>query len=123
MTGVYTADLRQIRFDGEQISGQKPHEITQLGIARTFQNIRLFPEMTALENVMVGADARHKTSVMGALFRGYRVKAEARGAAGGDRQGSQPHDQLAPPSERSRRSASRGTSWRRRRRGSRPGSF
>ena len=47
----------------------KRHEITKLGIARTFQNIRLFPEMTALENVMVGADAQHGTSVLSALFR------------------------------------------------------
>jgi len=44
-------------------------EITRMGMARTFQNIRLFPEMTALENVMVGADAHHKTSVISALFR------------------------------------------------------
>ena len=56
------------------ISGTKPHKINQLGIARTFQNIRLFPEMSALENVMVGCDARHKTSVLGALFRVYRVR-------------------------------------------------
>jgi branched-chain amino acid transport system ATP-binding protein len=47
-----------------------------MGIARTFQNIRLFPEMTALENVLVGADARHKTSVVGVLFRIYRVRAK-----------------------------------------------
>jgi branched-chain amino acid transport system ATP-binding protein len=45
-----------------------------MGISRTFQNIRLFPEMTALENVMVGTDSRHKTSVPGALFRIYRVR-------------------------------------------------
>ena len=45
-----------------------------MGIARTFQNIRLFPELSALENVMVGCDARHKTSVLGALFRLYRVR-------------------------------------------------
>ena len=76
MTGVYTPTSGEIRFDGEQISGQKSHRITQMGIARTFQNIRLFPEMTAVENVMVGADARHKTSVLGALFRLYRVKAK-----------------------------------------------
>ncbi len=75
MTGVYTPTSGQIRFDGEQISGRKSHRITQMGIARTFQNIRLFPEMTAVENVMVGADARHKTSVMGALFRFPRLKA------------------------------------------------
>jgi branched-chain amino acid transport system ATP-binding protein len=76
MTGVYTPTSGEIRFAGTPISGRKSHRITQLGIARTFQNIRLFPEMTAVENVMVGADARHKTSVLGALFRAYRVKAK-----------------------------------------------
>jgi branched-chain amino acid transport system ATP-binding protein len=69
MTGVYKPTEGEIRFDGEQISGLRPHRITTLGIARTFQNIRLFPEMTALENVLVGTDARHKTSVLGALFK------------------------------------------------------
>ena len=76
MTGVYTPTSGEIRFDGQPISGRKSHHITQLGIARTFQNIRLFPEMSATENVMVGADARHKTSVVGALFRGARIKAK-----------------------------------------------
>lgn len=74
MTGVYTPTSGEIRFDGERISGGKPHRINALGIARTFQNIRLFPEMTAMENVMVGADARHKTSVPGALFRLARAR-------------------------------------------------
>ncbi|WP_457206421.1 ABC transporter ATP-binding protein [Nocardioides sp. P5_C9_2] len=74
MTGVYTPTSGEIRFDGAKISGGKPHRINALGIARTFQNIRLFPEMTAMENVMVGADARHKTSVPGALFRLARVR-------------------------------------------------
>jgi len=69
MTGVYRPTNGQIRFQGQQITGRKKHEITRMGIARTFQNIRLFPEMTALENVMVGADAHHKTSVLGALLR------------------------------------------------------
>ncbi|HEY3008936.1 MAG TPA: ABC transporter ATP-binding protein [Micromonosporaceae bacterium] len=69
MTGVYRATGGEIRFRGKPLTGLKKHEITQLGIARTFQNIRLFPEMTALENVMVGADSRHHTSVLGALFR------------------------------------------------------
>ena len=76
MTGVYTPTSGEIRFDGTKVSGIKPHKINALGIARTFQNIRLFPEMTAMENVMVGADARHKTSVVGALFRAYRVRAK-----------------------------------------------
>lgn len=74
MTGVYTPTAGEVRFNGKVISGNKPHKINQLGIARTFQNIRLFPEMSALENVLVGCDARHKTSVMGALFRAYRVR-------------------------------------------------
>ena len=69
MTGVYRPTSGSIRFNGESIVGKKKHEITRGGIARTFQNVRLFPEMTALENVMVGADAHHKTSVIGALFR------------------------------------------------------
>ncbi|MBQ1025721.1 ABC transporter ATP-binding protein [Micromonospora sp. C95] len=74
MTGVYRPTSGEVRFDGEQVSGRKPHRINRMGIARTFQNIRLFPEMTALENVLVGADSRHHTSVIGALFRLYRVK-------------------------------------------------
>jgi branched-chain amino acid transport system ATP-binding protein len=69
MTGVYRPTSGGIRFQGQSIVGKKKHEITRGGIARTFQNVRLFPEMTALENVMVGADAHHKTSVVGALFR------------------------------------------------------
>jgi branched-chain amino acid transport system ATP-binding protein len=69
MTGVYRPTSGGIRFQGTSIVGKKKHEITRGGIARTFQNVRLFPEMTALENVMVGADAHHKTSVVGALFR------------------------------------------------------
>jgi branched-chain amino acid transport system ATP-binding protein len=74
MTGVYTPTSGEVRFAGKVISGTKPHKINQLGIARTFQNIRLFPEMSALENVLVGCDARHKTSVLGALFRAYRMR-------------------------------------------------
>jgi branched-chain amino acid transport system ATP-binding protein len=68
-----------VRFDGKRISGQRRHKITQMGIARTFQNIRLFPEMTALENVMVGADTHHKTGILTALFRLPRYWREERG--------------------------------------------
>ena len=74
MTGVYTPTSGTIRFKDTEIAGIKSHKINKLGIARTFQNIRLFPELSALENVMVGCDARHKTSVLGALFRLYRVR-------------------------------------------------
>ncbi|MFI5492119.1 ABC transporter ATP-binding protein [Actinoplanes sp. NPDC051859] len=69
MTGVYRPTSGDIRFHGQSIVGKKKHQITRGGIARTFQNVRLFPEMTALENVMVGADAHHKSSVLSALFR------------------------------------------------------
>jgi branched-chain amino acid transport system ATP-binding protein len=81
MTGVYRPTSGEIRFNGQRVTGRKKHEITGMGIARTFQNIRLFPEMTALENVMVGADSRHKTSVVGALLRlprHWREEREAR---------------------------------------------
>jgi branched-chain amino acid transport system ATP-binding protein len=69
MTGVYAPTAGTVWFDGKKLGRRKKHQITRLGIARTFQNIRLFPEMSAVENVMVGADARHKTSVPGAVFR------------------------------------------------------
>ncbi|MEW2384896.1 ABC transporter ATP-binding protein [Micromonospora sp. NPDC047707] len=69
MTGVYRPTEGQIRFKGERVSGKRRSWITKAGIARTFQNIRLFPEMTALENVMVGADVHHKTSVISAMLR------------------------------------------------------
>jgi branched-chain amino acid transport system ATP-binding protein len=69
MTGVYRPTSGHIRFDGRLLRRQRRYQITRLGIARTFQNIRLFGEMTALENVVVGLDARHKTSVPGALAR------------------------------------------------------
>ncbi|MDO3704743.1 ABC transporter ATP-binding protein [Micromonospora sp. C28SCA-DRY-2] len=74
MTGVYKPTSGAVRFRGQRVTGRKPHQISRMGISRTFQNIRLFPEMTALENVMVGTDSRHKTSVPGALFRLYRVR-------------------------------------------------
>ena len=74
MTGVYKPTSGAVRFDQQKITGRKPHEINRMGVARTFQNIRLFPEMTALENVMVGTDSRHYTSVLGALFRLYRKR-------------------------------------------------
>jgi branched-chain amino acid transport system ATP-binding protein len=76
MTGVYRPTSGQVLFLGQRVSGRKPHQINRMGIARTFQNIRLFPEMTALENVMVGTDSQHFTSVVGALFRLYRVRAK-----------------------------------------------
>jgi ABC-type branched-subunit amino acid transport system ATPase component len=69
MTGVYQATSGQIRFDGRPLTKMKRHKITRLGIARTFQNIRLFKAMTALENVMVGADANSKVGFVNAVLR------------------------------------------------------
>ncbi len=80
MTGVYRPTSGTVAFDGRPIGKAKRHEITRRGIARTFQNIRLFNEMTALENVVVGTDARHRTSVPGALFRSPRHRQEERDA-------------------------------------------
>lgn len=76
ISGVYRPSDGTVYFDGKPLTKTKRNEITRLGIARTFQNIRLFGEMTALENVVVGADARHKTSVPGALFRTPRHREE-----------------------------------------------
>jgi branched-chain amino acid transport system ATP-binding protein len=69
MTGVYRPSSGEVLLDGVSLVGKVRHRITRLGLARTFQNIRLFGEMTALENVVVGLDARHKTGVIGALLR------------------------------------------------------
>ncbi|MEH3129144.1 MAG: ABC transporter ATP-binding protein [Mycolicibacterium neoaurum] len=80
ITGVYRPSSGSVTFDGSPIGRVKRHQITRLGIARTFQNIRLFGEMTALENVMVGTDARHHTSVPGALFRSNRHRREEKSA-------------------------------------------
>jgi len=78
VTGVFSPTEGEIRFEGASITGKKRHEVTRSGIARTFQNIRLFAEMTALENVMVGADNHHATSVPGAILRLPRHRREER---------------------------------------------
>ncbi|WP_320066992.1 ABC transporter ATP-binding protein [Micromonospora sp. RTGN7] len=78
MTGVYRPTEGEIRFKGQRTNGKRRSWITKAGIARTFQNIRLFPEMTALENVMVGADVHHKTSVISAMLRLPRYWREER---------------------------------------------
>jgi len=78
ITGVYQPAEGGLRFAGDSLAGHRPHQITRRGIARTFQNIRLFANMSALENVMVGTDARHKTSIPGAVFGSPRHRAEER---------------------------------------------
>ncbi len=80
ITGVYRPSAGSVMFDGQSLVGVKRNRITRAGIARTFQNIRLFGEMTALENVVVGTDARHTTSVFGAVLRLPKHWAEERDA-------------------------------------------
>ena len=76
VTGVYTPTSGSVSFAGDAITGKRPDQIVDLGVCRTFQQIRLFPNMTALENVIVGIDARHQTSVPGAMFHSRRYKQE-----------------------------------------------
>ena len=68
VTGIFKPTGGEILVNERSVVGLRPHRITEAGVARTFQNIRLFPNVTALENVLVGADARHHTSVPGALL-------------------------------------------------------
>jgi branched-chain amino acid transport system ATP-binding protein len=76
VTGVFKPSSGGVRFEGRSIVNRQQHQITRLGIARTFQNIRLFADMTALENVLVGADAHHRTSVPGAVLGLVRHRRE-----------------------------------------------
>jgi branched-chain amino acid transport system ATP-binding protein len=81
ITGVYTPTSGSILFDGKPVQGRKPHQICAAGIARTFQNIRLFPDMTVLENVMVSRHMLKTQGLAGAVFRGnafLREEAEFR---------------------------------------------
>jgi branched-chain amino acid transport system ATP-binding protein len=68
VTGVFRPTEGEIRFEGARIDGKKRFRVTKTGVARTFQNIRLFHNMTAVENVMVGADAHHRTGAIGAAL-------------------------------------------------------
>jgi branched-chain amino acid transport system ATP-binding protein len=76
LTGVYKPTSGSIVFDGVEVADKPPHAITELGIGRTFQNIRLFPHMTALENVLVGMHCRLRSGILGAIVRPPRVRRE-----------------------------------------------
>jgi branched-chain amino acid transport system ATP-binding protein len=69
LTGLYQRDEGEVLFEGQILNLKSPHEVAKVGIARTFQNIRLFGNMTALENVMVGRHVRTHQTVIGAIFR------------------------------------------------------
>jgi branched-chain amino acid transport system ATP-binding protein len=104
VTGFYSLDTGSITFDGHNIAGLRPNAVTKIGIARTFQAVRLFPNMTVLENVMVGQHARSKSGIAGAILRLPKtVKEELRIVQNaqdtlaffGERLGKKRHGQLA----------------------------
>ena len=76
LTGIYLPDGGTFKLRGRAITGMKSHEIAKAGIARTFQNIRLFANLSALENVMIGRHVRTHAGVVGAVLRGRRTLAE-----------------------------------------------
>jgi branched-chain amino acid transport system ATP-binding protein len=80
LTGVYKPTAGAIVFLGEDVTGKPPHAITSRGIGRTFQNIRLFQNMTAIENVMVGMHARLKSNLFNSILRTPFVKREEQAA-------------------------------------------
>jgi branched-chain amino acid transport system ATP-binding protein len=80
LTGVYKPTAGRILFDETDVTAKPPHAITKLGIGRTFQNIRLFPQMTALENVLVGMHSRLRGGILGSIFGTPRVRSEEREA-------------------------------------------
>jgi branched-chain amino acid transport system ATP-binding protein len=80
LTGVYRPTEGRVMFAGEDMTGKPPHAFTERGIGRTFQNIRLFQNMTALENVLVGMHVRLKGNLFEALLRTPRVRHEEKAA-------------------------------------------
>ena len=79
LTGIYAPDAGRFVFGGRDITGLKPHQVAEAGIARTFQNIRLFANLSALENVMIGRHVRTRTGVIGAILRDKGTLAEEAG--------------------------------------------
>jgi branched-chain amino acid transport system ATP-binding protein len=76
LTGIYLPTSGLLTFDGDTVAGKKPHVIARNGISRTFQNIRLFQNMTALENAMVGRHTRTGATPLGAVLRTPKFRAE-----------------------------------------------
>jgi branched-chain amino acid transport system ATP-binding protein len=76
ITGVYKPTAGSVTFDGHEITGKPPHAVTERGIGRTFQNIRLFQDMTSLENVLVGMHSRLRGGIVGSILGTPRVKRE-----------------------------------------------
>lgn len=80
VTGFYRPEAGSIRFNGTELVGFSPDRITALGIGRTYQNIRLFNDMTAIENILVGQHHRLSSGVLGAILRDPRTQREERKA-------------------------------------------
>ena len=78
LTGIYPPDAGSFRFDGQELRGRSTHQVAVAGIARTFQNIRLFANLSALDNVMIGRHARTNAGVLGAILRNPETVAEER---------------------------------------------
>ena len=76
LSGIYEPDQGSFEFDGAPLAGLAPHEVAARGIARTFQNIRLFANLSVLENVMIGRHVRTRAGVVGALLRNRATLAE-----------------------------------------------
>jgi len=76
ITGIYEPDGGRVIFDGHKVVGLKPNQITRLGIARTFQTVHLFPNMTVLENAMVGQHCRTRSGLLGAILQLPRTRRE-----------------------------------------------
>jgi branched-chain amino acid transport system ATP-binding protein len=83
VTGFYRPEEGSIRFNGTELAGLSPDRITTLGIGRTYQNIRLFNDMTAIENILVGQHHRLGSGVLGAILRDPRTRREEREALDG----------------------------------------
>ena len=76
VTGIYAPDEGDIRYRGQSIVGLRPHQVVKLGVARTFQSVRLFPNMTILENAMVGQHSRSRAGLFGSILRTPAVREE-----------------------------------------------
>ena len=76
LTGLYIPEDGSCTFNGQSMSGKKPHEVAYAGLARTFQNIRLFANLSAIENVMIGRHMRTRAGVLGAVLRTRGARAE-----------------------------------------------
>lgn len=81
LTGIYAPTEGEIFFKGQSLAGEKPHQIVKKGISRTFQNGRLFGDISALDNIIVGMHGRQKTTLLDTVFRYGRVKGELKDGA------------------------------------------